>query len=272
MIRIFQIGVFLLASLVLTGCNASGAGEPVWEDIKIGDLAPSVRGSQPAVRTFKTMDFGVYVFEIPAENISVLNDIWGRLDRSRAEKLLKFNDSKAFNANLFSIGFGQVQMWDEVADLLRAAGGRRVETASLLLPEGEAEDFLITRLPDKRSIWYYSSSGLVEGATIGPGVLALRIKAETIAGSRGVCRVEVQPLMPSMILTAVSRLKPQKESGDLVFDGVGFNLKMSPGEFFLLGPEKYVSDEVSLAGLFFNKAGQEPVVRTILFVCIRVSD
>ena len=184
MVRIFQIGVFLLACLALTGCNASGAGEPVWGDIKIGDLAPSVGGGQPEIQTFKTIDFEVYVFEIPAENFGTLDNIWQKLDRSRAEKLLKFNDSKAFNANLFSIGFGQVQMWDEVADLLRAAGGRRVETASILLPEGEAEDFLIARLLNKRTIWYFSSSGLVEGATIGPGVLALRIKAETIAGSR----------------------------------------------------------------------------------------
>jgi len=78
--------------------------------------------------------------------------------------------------------------------------------------------------------------------------------------------------MPSMILTAVTRLNPQRGSGDIVFDSVGFNLRMSPGEFFLLGPEKYVSGEASLAGLFFNRAGQEPVVRIILFVCIRVSD
>jgi hypothetical protein len=272
MVRVFQISVLIFTAVVLAGCNAAEKNEPIWKDIKIGDIAPSGGGRSSVAQPLKTMNFGIYVFDIPAENLSKLDNVWQILDKSRASRLLKFNDSKAFSANSFSIGFGQVQTWNKVADLLHSAGGRKAETASLLMPDGEAEDFVVTKLYSERNIWYFSGEGLVVGATIGPGTLVLRIRAEKIPGSRGVCKVDVQPVLSSRILSPAARLNLPTESDGSPFTRVGFELKMSPGDFFLLGPEKYVSDQVSLAGLFFDKPGRKPVVRMFLFVCIRVSD
>jgi len=64
MIRFFQIAVFSCLGLLLTGCKAPEESEPIWEQVKIGDIAPSHSGKQPDSQLLKTINFNVYIFEI----------------------------------------------------------------------------------------------------------------------------------------------------------------------------------------------------------------
>lgn len=267
MIRFFQIAVFSCLALLLTGCNAPEESEPIWEQVKITDIAPAHNGKQPDSQLLKTINFNVYIFEMPAENISTLNDVWQML----YTKPLRFNDYDAFVANSFSVGFGEAQMWDKIADLLRAAGAKQVKTVSLLLLDGQASDLAIAGLGNKQTIFYISTDGSMEGATIGPGNLALRIKAEKIPGLRGVCNVDVQPVFSLPVRSSIPQLAAREKLGEFLFDAAGFRLKMSPGNFVFLGPEKYSSDQITLGSLFFSRPGPRPVVRTFLFVCTRIN-
>ncbi len=267
MTRLFQITVLSCAGLLLTGCNSPEKNEPIWQHIKIGDIAPSHSNKQPGGQLLKTISFDVYIFEIPAENISALDDIWQVLHT----KQLQFNDYDAFAANSFSAGFGQIRMWNEAANLLRAGGAKKVKTVSLLLADGQADDLPIARLYRKQTIFYVSTDNSIEGATVGPGELALRIKAENIPGSRGVYNVNAQPVFPSPIRSAIPQLAAREKSGEFLFTSAGFGLKMSPGDFVFLGPEKY-TDQITLAGLFFSRNERKPVVRTYLIVCTRIND
>jgi len=267
MIRLFQIAVFSCLGLLLTGCNAPEESEPIWEQVKIGDIAPSHSGKRPGDHLLETANFSVYIFEIPAENINILDGVWQML----YTESLRFNDYDAFSANLFSVGFGEVQMWGKIADLLRAAGGKRVRTVTLLLSDGQAETIAIAGLGSEQTIFYISTDGSMEGVTIGPGTLALRIKAGKIPGSRGVCNVDIQPVFSSPIRSSIPQLAAREKLGDVLFDTAGFRLKMSPGNFVFLGPEKYSSEHITLAGLFFSRPGPMPVVRTFLFVCSRIN-
>ena len=202
------------------------------QNLKIGDLAPSRGDKQSDEQLLRTVDFAVYVFEIPADNISALDDIWPML----STKPLQFNDYDSFGANLFSVGFGRVQTWDKIAALLRAAEAREIRTVSLLLPVGQVDDFGVTRLRRKQDIFYISRGGSTEGATVGPGVLSLRIKTKKITGSRGVCKVELLPVLPSPTISSIPQSAIRTRSGNLLFTSCGFKLKMSPGDFFFLGP------------------------------------
>ena len=271
MIRFLQIVALVGIVILLTGCsrNASEKNDTLWQQVKIGDIAPSRSAKQSGSQLLKTINFGVYIFEIPAENISILNDIWPML----YTKPLQFNDYNAFCANSFLAGFGQVQMWNKIADMLRAAGGRKsIETTSLLLFNGQANDLAITRLDNERTVFYISTAGSMEGATIGPGKLALRIRTEKIPGSRGVRNVNIQPVFTPLIKNPIPQLAAREKSGELLFTSAGFELKMSPGDFVLLGPEKYISHQTTLAGLFFSKARRKPAVRIFLLVCTRIND
>ena len=214
----------------------------------------------------KTINFDLYIIEIPAENISVLDDVW----RALYTQPFRFNSYDAFCANSFVVGFGQVPMWDEIGDLLRPAGGKKVEKISVLLPDGQANDITIAVLYDEQDIFYTSTDGSLEGATLGPGRLALRIKAEKIPGARGVCKVSAQPVFPSLVKSPISKFAGRTRTGDFLFTPAGFRLKMSPNDFIFLGPEKYIEHQITLGSLFFSRAKRKPVVRTYLLVCTSI--
>jgi len=265
--------------LVLTGCKSPEKSGPIWESTKIGDLAPSRSGKRPDDQLLKTINFDIYIFEIPAENIGALDDVWQML----STKPMRYSDYDAFVANSFLVGFGKIQMWNKIGDLLRAGGAEKVKTVSLLLSDGQADDLDIVRLHDKQTIFYISRAGSMEGATVGRGTLALRIKAKKIPGFRRVCSVEVQPAFSPPAGRSVVQLAGREKTGDLLFTAAGFKLKMSPGDFLFLGPEKYIENQTTLAGLFFSpvrnrevsngvsRPRRQPVIRTYLIVCGRIS-
>lgn len=234
--------------------------EAMRKGLKIGDLAPSPRDKRPGIQSLKTINFNVYIYEMPAENITALDEIWQMLYKEP----LRFVDYEAFGANSFSVGFGQVQMWSEVTRLLDAGGGRKVRRVSLLLPGGQADDVAIAGLPREQTIFYIATDGSMDGRSIGPGRLGVRMKAEKIPGLRGVCNVNAWPVFTSPVRSAIPQLADRAKSHEFIFTSAGFGLKMSPGDFFLLGPEKYVGEQMTLGGYFFSKGAPSPGVR--LFV------
>ncbi len=281
MIRIFQIAVLSSLAFWLTGCNGSKQSEPIWEQVKITDLAPSPSGKQPGAQLLKTINFNVYIFEIPAENISTLDNVWPMLHT----RPLRFNDYDAFGANSFLAGFGQIPMWNRVAELLRSANGIQAGTISLLLPDNRAQTIAVAGLGKEQTVFYTSNNGSMEGATLGPGQLGLRIKAEKIPGSRGVCKMSAVPVFSPPRRSSIPLLSALEKSGEFLFRPAGFSLKMSPGDFVLLGPEKYDSGQITLGSLFFSKPEgslffselerkgpeRKPSVRLFLLVCTGIN-
>jgi hypothetical protein len=268
MIRLFQTMVLICTAALLTSCKAPEKEKPIWEQVKLSDLATSSDANSPEGQLLKTINLDIHIFEMPIEDINVLNVVWQMM----YTKPLQFNDYEAFKANSFSIGFGQIQMWNTIANVLRDAGCKHIETVSLLLPDGETNDFTITRLNREQTVFYTSSAGSLEGATIGPGKLALRIKVEKIPGKRGVCKVNAQPVFPPPITSPIPQLAEQAKSNEFLFTSAGFHLKMSPGDFVLLGPDKYIGHQITLGSLFFSRPKPKPTVMMYLIICTRIID
>lgn len=271
----------VLLSFCLIGC-ANPEEEPIWENVKIGDLAPRRGGKPPSARLIKTINFDLHIFEMPAENIDKLDDTRKNL----YTRPLRFNSLHAFGANSFSVHFGQIRMLDEIYNLLLAASGKILAKVSLMLAEDLPESIAITGLNGPRTIFFTSTYGSREGANIGPGILALRLKAQTIPGSRGVCNVTVYPVFsPPIRRGAIPQLDARTKLREFPFSAAAFGLKMGPGDFVLLGPKEYISDQTALGGLFFsNPQGSlffseterkppelKPAVRIFLLVCTRTN-
>lgn len=279
--RVFQIAVVSSMAFWLTGCNGSEQEEPIWEKVKITDLAPLPDGQQSNYQLLKTINFNVYFFEIPAENIRTLDDIWPTLHAQP----LQFSDYQAFVANSFLAGYGQIPMWNKAAESLRAVDGIQANTISLLLPDGQSNDVAVAGLAREQTVFYISKKGAMEGATIGPGRFSLRIKAEKIPGSRGVCRMSAMPVFSPPRRSRIPLLTTREKSGELPFTSMGFSLRMGPGDFVLLGPGKYDSGLITLNGLFFSKPEgslffsrlerkvpeRKPAVRLLLIVCTGIN-
>lgn len=268
--------------MLVTGCDTLEKNKPIWEQVKIGDMAPSGSSKQTGPQFLKKIDFDVHIFKIPAENISKLDDIWKIL----YTQPLRFRDYRAFRANSFVVRFGQIPMWNKMFDLLRAADGQKVVTVKLLLPDGQANDVIVTGLNSQRDILYVSRDGLTDKASIGPGILSLRIKAGKTAGSRGVCSVIAEPVFSVPISGSIPDLVDRARRHEFIFAPAAFGLKMSPGDFVLLGPERYISDQRTLGGLFFSEPKGslffsetglkplelKPAVRVFILVCTGISD
>jgi hypothetical protein len=284
MIRFLQILVLSCLAVLLVSCE-SEKEKPIWEGVKISDLAPAHSGKRPNDQSLKTINFSVYVFELPAENISLLDEVWAMLHSWP----IQFVDYSAFRANSFTVGIGEVETWRRVAESLDAAGAKKAPLVSLFLSDGQADDIAVAAIRREQTISYASAGAAMVRATVRPGRLALRIIARKISGSRGVCYVEVHPVFSPPLASAIPHLAARAKGVELPFVPAGFGLKMSPGNFILLGPEKYIGDKITLGGLLFSmpegrlfyprsegkpllsRPERKPAIRVFLLVCTSIN-
>jgi hypothetical protein len=270
----------LLSSVfLLVGCAESEPEVPIWEKVKIGDLAPQGPGKTQKVELLKMTKLDVHIFEIPAGNINEIDKIRKKL----FIRPLQLQNYEAFSANSFLVRFGQVDLWRQTNDWLLGADGRNIANVSLMLADGQAQSIAITGLDRPQTIFYTSAKGSQEGAYIGPGVFGLRIKAEKIPGSRGVCNLVAFPVFYPLAESAIPQLEALGKLREFPFIDVAFGLKMSPGDFVFLAPKEYVSDQTALGGLFFSnlRGGlffsktkspeYKPAVRIFLLVCTGIN-
>jgi hypothetical protein len=272
----FCLLLCVLVSFCLVGCSGRKK-EPAWEQIKIGDLTPYRGDKPPQVQPPKATNLEVHVFEIPAENIGKLDKIRGKL----FVQPLRLNNFRAFTANSFSVRFGRLELFEQIVGLLLAAGGQKVTEVSLTLPDSQAETIAIGGFNRQQTIFYTSIDGSREAANVGPGVLGLRIKAGEIPGLRGACDVVAYPVFSLPTRSTIPQLDALGKLRDFAFTAAAFGLNMGPGDFLLLAPKAYVSDQTTLGGMFFsnprgslflNEAGRKPperkpAVRIFLLLC-----
>jgi len=273
----------------LIGCKAPEQSQLKQEQVKIGDISPPYSNQRSIGTTLNTIDFNIHIFEVPAENADKISDLWGLL----YTEPLKFNSNQAFIANSFVVRFGRIRMLNRINDLLCTAGGQKLMTVSLILPNGQANDLTVRGLNIKQNVSYIAANGQSEGirqfCRIGPGILALRIKAEKIPNLRDVCELIACPVFTVPAKSSIPQLFVRAKAREFSFSSVAFRLRMAPGDFIVLGPEKYnppTADKTTLDGLFFSRPEgslfpsttgriapeHKPVVRIFLLVCAGMSN
>jgi hypothetical protein len=250
------------------------------DKVKIGDLAPRLDGIPQQPKLLKTLNFDVHVFEIPTENISDLKKIRDQL----YIRPLRLSDFPAFEANSFSVRFGQYKNWDDVVTLLLAADAKKIANVSLMLPDGQSETIVITSLNASGKIHFTGDSGLREEVNVGPGFFGLLIKADKIQDEKGACNITAYPVITPMTKSTIPTIDARVRLREFSFTAAAFGLKMSRGDFIFLGPKEYISDQTALGGLFFsNPQGslfpgkdkhtipeRKPAVRIYLLVCTMI--
>jgi hypothetical protein len=275
---LYSVFYILFFSCFLMGCKPEPE-PPVWERVKIGDLAPRDAGKNQQDQLLKVTKLDVHIFEIPADKIDEIDKIRKKL----FIKPLQLVNYEAFNANSFLVRFGQVDLWRQTNDWLLSAEGRNIVKVSLMLADGEAQTITITGLDRPQPIYYTATDGSKKGANVGPGIFGLKVNADKIPGSRGVCNLVAYPVFSPPMQGAIPQLKAIGKSREFPFTSAAFGLKMSPGDFVFLAPKEYISDLTTLGGLFFsNPRGglffsktkspeYKPAVRIYLFVCTGIN-
>jgi hypothetical protein len=269
MIRTSHTSVIFCLVTLLIGCNNHKSQQkPIWEEVKIGDLAPATGSQQNHIQKIEGIYFQVHIFEVPAETSDKIDEI----SKILYAHPFHFNHFNAFNANLFSVGFGRISFGEQIFQILSDAKAAKTGSTSLLLTNGQTNDIPILKLFESRNIYYISADGTTKSATIGPGVLSLRIKADKIPEFRGVCNVTVLPVFPFPFTANIPNARTEENMRDILFDCCGFSLKMSPGDYFFLRAQKYIGHQNSLGSLFFSRPGLRPALMAYLIVCTDIVD
>ncbi len=254
--------------VTLTGCKSSQQEKPLWGKYKITDLAVPPEDSQGKYEIIQTANFEIYIVELPADNIEMLNDIWQNFQK----KNISFNNPESFRANSFLLGRGDIKKWDELENQLRKAKADLKNKTSVFISENQSEDISIDMLPGEKNVFYVTLDGTMAGATIGPGMIGFRIKTKKILYSTGICELEITPLsVPPQMITLMQSEKKQEQENEVLFQSAGFELTARPGDFLLLGTEKFDIEKTTLNSLFFCREKPEPIIRIYIILCAGVN-
>ena len=239
-----MLGLFIVFPV---GCNEAESGAS-WDDVKIGNLDTVQSGKARLGQSLRTANFDVYVYEVPAANVGKLDDVW----ESLFVRPVRFYNYRAFTGNLFRVGMGKRFRWSGVEDMLRAAGGKRMVKVTALLPDGQPDNLPVTAVDRPQEVSYIGLDLSREKLIVGPGIVTLRVTAEDVGGARGVCQVVAYPAFTVPMASAEGPIGDHAKRQEVEFKAAGFGLKMSPDDFVVLGPRKYLSERATLSGLFFS--------------------
>jgi hypothetical protein len=280
MARLVQI-LFLCSAIMLPADCADNKQETQTKGIKIGDLASTGRRVQPKV--LHTTNIEVISYELPAENIASLDDIWQMLEPGS----LRYNDSDSFAANGLRAATGKFATFDKVSEMLKSANATKLPTTSLLMSDNQPELLHITRIPHKTIIPYIDRQRAVRNAEVGPGIVGLQVLARQILSSsmspgtdrtsssavsiRQLASIRVTPAILAETEGVAPALAERIRESDLQINSAGISAIMKPGDFVMLCPREYKPDEISAADRFFTKPGPEPAIIVFLLVCVSIS-
>ncbi len=265
MLRYALIIVYITTAFTLTGCRKESPKPLPTDNVKIFDLAPLNRKNTDLI--MKTMNFDVHTFEMPEFNADILSEIWPTLYTNP----LKFKNEKTFSSNHFKAAIGQMQIWQQVAENLELAGAAHKNKVSIYLQHQQPDHIPLRVIPTQKTIFYSDTKNSTNSIKAEPGNVAIKITANKIPGSRGVCDLKIQPsILEPDSFTINDDPDLTIEQGD--FTNLSFIATMSPSEFLLIAPSDIAFTKNSLAGEFFSIKGKYPKIRLYLIFCTNIID
>jgi hypothetical protein len=283
MTRAFIVAVLSLWLVGAAGCAAPAKEERrIWQGVKLGDLAPPPDGKRPKATFLATVQMNVHIFELPAQNVDQLDDLWAAL----SAKSIAMSSYNAFSDNSFRVKFGRIEMWEQIHKLLAEAEAQKVGTVALPVVDSDTTDLGIATLPANRSIVFTGNDLSSQSVTVGPGMLVLRLRSEPIPWARGVRKIIAYPTFTLPTESAIPQLSQMVRRNEFYFSPAAFAVQMGPGDLVVLGPDSYTGEQATLGGLFFarpqgrlflnpNKPGPpqyKPAVRLYILVCSTISE
>lgn len=282
MCRLLVISILAVVLVLAAGCNAPTEQEkPIWEQTSIHELAPQT-GERPRAKILIAGRFDIHVFNLPADNVEQLEDLW----RILSAKPIHTNSYSAFARNLFRVRLGRMEMWDRLMAVLAEAGAQRGGTTTLGIVSDGPTDLPIAELPRAGTISHAAMNLSWERAPVQPGRLVLRLQAEPIPGARGVRKIVAYPVSSPAITSAIPQLEAKTREQEFHFASAAFASQMGPGDLLVLGPNVYSAERMTLGGLFFNEPRdvvffnpetsappqRKPAVRVFVLVCLDMID
>jgi hypothetical protein len=239
--------VLLCLSTAFLGCKRPAQEPPIWEQVKIGDLA-SAQSPKQDMPVLNALKIDVHVYSVPAHNIEQLRDLWEPLQL----KGMRYTDQQAFRDNGFRTARARITVWDTLAQALARIQAQKVRTISFMLSQDEDNDLPLAGLHRPQDITFTGLDGSEERILIGPGIIAWRLKVERIPSNPKESKFTAYPVFK---LAGVKPMRYQTrliESSQIAFLTAAFSVRMGYGDLIVLGPEESLGDASTLGGKFFG--------------------
>lgn len=277
-----RIGLLLpsliLGAWILPGCRSQKTPPPVWEQAKIGELAVISPPKTPLPSLAAQIKLEVLAFEIPAENVSQLDEMWSAL----TSKGLRFKNHDAFRANGFRVGKGRAHDLSWVVGKLGEAQGVRVDTIALMLTDDLEDDIRVRPVSTPRSVHFTAMDGSRQDTTVNAGVFCWRVKAKKLGTSGVIAQFTAYPFFKIRVPQAIEELAELARSRQIAFMAAAFTTRLTVGDLIVVGPERDHGDQSTLGGLllenprgrlFYPQGPQgtpsvKPTLKILVFRCL----
>ncbi len=247
--KLARLFVFLFTiAATFTGCEeVDRKPMPVsTEGVKMSDLEPPDKPEMPP-----EIHFRIYTFILSEEMLAKSDNIFEIVGKDT----FTFVSSEAFKANGFATGSAKGNLWPELGRRLKQAGAIGVKDSTMIVYDDKGDDLVFGTLNKRVTIDYFTSSDASFKTNISPGKLAWRIIATPIEDKPGTVKVSISAVSkPDFSRSADPFLESRKPKA-VIYDASQFELEMSPGDFLVLGPEKY-DPEISLETLGLTASGE----------------
>jgi hypothetical protein len=264
-----RILIYIMAAAwaaAICGCQPAEQKKPPKpevsiEGITIKDLKPADTTKLPPRIVFR-----IFTFEVPAEKVQTMLQAFATLDT----KSMRFVNRESFDANGFKVGFGRTLNWKTVSGILSQIGAVREETKNLVVYDDSGDDFVVAILESQQNISFFDTRGREGASDFMPGRFSWTLRARPSASVRGVVQLEIRPQYRFGADSFISRLADYRNV--IPFDGGAFGLKMSSGEFVLLGTTGRSAEKITLSNLLFSKPQDNSVVLLYMIGCVGIGD
>jgi hypothetical protein len=276
-----KICAILIVSIILagaTGCKKNTTeSPPLWDEVKLSDLeavgGPDSNGIQP----IPGINLDVHHFELPVDQIKTLQRVWKPLSKQG----IRFRNALSFQGNGLQFSRSRADKLSWIVGSLEEARAIKIGVSSIILTEEHHSDLLITLIPRRHTISFLNMEGAAQSATVGPGRLNLRLKAQRVGGSPYPNQIMGHPMVTVPSFNAIDKLDQLGNQSEAAFISSSFSARVMPGDVFLLGPEEFFGEITTLGGLFFlNQQGRffnsqrpggsrtaKPTVRVYMILC-----
>lgn len=260
----YALLLLLVWTVSLWGCNHGPGGlPPVWPGLRRPTATPAAKPSA-APAADRGMGNGegfilvvrvtMVTIEVPVGTVSGSERLWSYLN----EELVDPRRLATLGRNGLRIGAGRRGSWPDVVRLLTKMTGRALKQGQLMLPPGRTMPCVVKPRQPVQTIFTFHDDGTCSGSDYPAGENLLTF-ACTFAPD--------QP--KNIILTGVPQIRSLRNQPRVVrevgrpvivekptiftFDGLTFQLRLTDGDFLVIGPGAQAARPDSVAHHFLIK-------------------
>lgn len=257
--------LLVVPALMSPGCTAQKDPKKEIKEMGSKIFSGSKKSSKGSIRKLVDMvKIRVGTIEVPAGSASRSGKLWNYLDEEPVA--LK---STVLGLNGFRVGLGIEETWPEVKRALKELTGKTVKMTDIQTAPGQPTPVVVQEKRPVQTIFSYTEKGFLKGSDYPPGDNLLLLCPTINEYDRDAVLLTIQPQIRT---TRHYRLPTTKDGYTTLvrrpkifdFTSMTFSLKVTKGDFLIIGPGAQSSRPSSMGHHFLTRKRGGITFETVL--------